>query len=220
MNCIDIKSVVKTFERGRGTFNAVDGVSLSVEKGEFLQIIGRSGSGKTTLLYLLLGLLECDEGNISILGKNLSELESKDAFRNENIGYVPQGNSLIMNLNVRDNIRLPHFLQPRDYSVEERVDELISMLNMEKLAKMLPHSLSGGEIRRIMVARAMLNRPEVIIADEPTSNLDTENTAQVMEMFKSLHDQGATVVMVTHEADILKYGTRTVEMLDGKFKEG
>ncbi len=216
MSCIEVNSLVKTFSRGRGSFNAVDGVSLSVETGEFLQLIGRSGSGKTTLLYLMLGLLEADGGSIHVLGENLAGMELPDTFRNTHIGYIPQGNSLIMNLSVRDNIRLPHFLQKREHSVEERTEELLEMLNMQDLAHMLPHSLSGGEIRRIMVARAMLNRPELIIADEPTSNLDTENTRQVMEMLQNLHRQGSTVVMVTHEADILQYGTRTVEMRDGK----
>lgn len=225
MNCIQANSLTKTFFRGRNTFNAVDNLDILITAGEFLQIVGRSGSGKTTLLYLLLGLLTPDNGTISILGNSLSDISNLDAFRNTHIGYIPQGNSLIMNLTVRDNIRLPYYLQKTNNSsqqhtsfIEQRTDELLDLLHMQDLAHMLPHSLSGGEIRRIMVARATLNNPELIIADEPTSNLDTENTTKVMNMLKTLHEQGTTIVMVTHETDILSYGTRTIEMQDGVFK--
>lgn len=210
-------NISKTFKRREEDFYAVKNVDFSLSKGEFVFICGRSGSGKTTLLNLLAGLLNADSGTVLYNDKNIFEFSDneKSFYRNEYIGFVPQTIGSLPNLSVLDNVRLPHFLFKRDGDGKDRALFLLEMMGIAGLKDELPKNLSGGETKRMLIARALMNSPAVLIADEPTSDLDASTTKDVMGALKSINAEGTAVIIVTHDNDILSSDIKTYTMSDG-----
>lgn len=217
---LEITGLTKKYQRGEHLIAALEDVDLTLEDGEFLHIIGHSGSGKSTLLSLIAGLLTPDAGTISISGTEFSKLtdEKRAVFRNQHIGVVPQMPTLLSSLNVFDNVAMPAYLAKKDGDIDGRVWYLLDELGIRDLATALPKTLSGGEIRRVLIARALMMEPELILADEPTSDLDPKRTKEVMELFQRINKQGTSLIVVTHEHDTLSYGDRVLELASGRFK--
>lgn len=216
-----VNKLTKEYERGETTFCAVKDVNLLVEPGDFIQIIGRSGSGKSTLLNLIAGLLKPTSGSVFIDDKNIVHMKDKEAsrYRNSKIGYIPQGQSTLANLSVLDNVRLPHDLFKRNEEVTKQVQTLLNETGISYLANSYPKQLSGGELKRIGIARALMNQPNYIIADEPTSDLDYQTTKEIMKLLKEITKSKTAVIMVTHELDVLEYGDCTYVMNAGKLSK-
>ncbi|MGP1531932.1 MAG: ABC transporter ATP-binding protein [Treponema sp.] len=214
---LEALNISKTFKRREEDFYAVKNVDFSLSKGEFVFICGRSGSGKTTLLNLLAGLLNADSGTVLYNDKNIFEFSDneKSFYRNEYIGFVPQTIGSLPNLSVLDNVRLPHFLFKRDGDGKDRALFLLEMMGIAGLKDELPKNLSGGETKRMLIARALMNSPTVLIADEPTSDLDASTTKDVMSALKSINAEGTAVIIVTHDNDILSSDIKTYTMSDG-----
>lgn len=221
MNLINVNNLSKSFRRGERDFFAIDNVSFDVNEKDFINIIGKSGSGKTTLLTLLSAIIEPTSGDIFVEGKNLSKMddEEKSGYRNEFIGYVPQSLGTLPTLNVLDNVRLPHFFKKREGNGVERARMLLDMCGILDLENDFCKNLSGGELKRVLIARALMNEPKILIADEPTSDLDSKTTIEIMNMLKEINEKGTTIIIVTHDNDLLKYGSRLLEMTDGKLNE-
>lgn len=221
MNLINVNNLSKSFKRGERYFFAIDNVSFDVKEKDFINIIGKSGSGKTTLLTLLSAIIEPTSGDILVEGKNLSDMddEEKSGYRNEFIGYVPQSLGTLPTLNVLDNVRLPYFFKNREGNGVERARMLLDMCGILDLENDFCKNLSGGELKRVLIARALMNEPKILIADEPTSDLDSKTTIEIMNMLKEINEKGTTIIIVTHDNDLLKYGSRLLEMTDGKLNE-
>lgn len=221
MNLINVNNLSKSFRRGERDFFAIDNVSFDVKEKDFINIIGKSGSGKTTLLTLLSAIIEPTSGDILVEGKNLSDMddEEKSGYRNEFIGYVPQSLGTLPTLNVLDNVRLPYFFKKREGDGVERARMLLDMCGILDLENDFCKNLSGGELKRVLIARALMNEPKILIADEPTSDLDSKTTIEIMNMLKEINEKGTTIIIVTHDNDLLKYGSRLLEMTDGKLNE-
>jgi putative ABC transport system ATP-binding protein len=217
MGLLELKDLTKSYQRGGQAFNAVNRVSLSVEPGEFISIIGRSGSGKSTLLNMSAGLLRPTGGTVLFEGNDIHQLKDRELsfLRNEKIGYVPQGQSLLSNFTVFDNVCIPWFLFKREGDAEGRAFILLEKVGISHLASSYPRELSGGEMRRVSIARALINEPRLLIADEPTGDLDAATTAEIMELFNRIAGEGTAVLMVTHELDTLNYGNKTYAMNEG-----
>ena len=214
---LEALNISKTFKRREEDFYAVKNVDFSLSKGEFVFICGRSGSGKTTLLNLLAGLLNADSGTVLYNDKNIFDFSDneKSFYRNEYIGFVPQTIGSLPNLSVLDNVRLPHFLFKRDGDGKDRALFLLEIMGISGLKDELPKNLSGGETKRMLIARALMNSPTVLIADEPTSDLDASTTKDVMSALKSINSEGTAVIIVTHDNDILNSDIKTYTMSDG-----
>lgn len=221
MSMLSACSLVKEYFREGCAFRAVDDANLRVEKGDLVGIVGRSGSGKTTFLNMIAGLLKPTYGRIEIDGIDILALADAEVslLRNRLIGYVPQGQSLLSNLTVFDNVRLPYYFAERDDNVVGRTAFLLGELDIPHLAGMYPAQLSGGEMRRVAIARAMMNRPSLLLADEPTGDLDIDNIHGVMEIFAALAAKGVTVIFSTHEDAAVQKAERIVEMVSGTMTE-
>ena len=221
MNLINVNNLSKSFKRGERDFFAIDNVSFDVKEKDFINIIGKSGSGKSTLLTLLSAIIEPTSGDILVEGKNLSDMddEEKSGYRNEFIGYVPQSLGTLPTLNVLDNVRLPYFFKNREGNGVERARMLLDMCGILDLENDFCKNLSGGELKRVLIARALMNEPKILIADEPTSDLDSKTTIEIMNMLKEINEKGTTIIIVTHDNDLFKYGSRLLEMTDGKLNE-
>jgi len=218
---LDVRNLTKQFNRGRTTFKAVSGVSLTVAPGDFVSIIGRSGSGKSTLLNLIAGLLKPTSGCIVLDGQDVSSLDDKavSRYRNATIGYIPQGHSILANLTVLDNVRLPFFLMKYKGDVTEKAMSLLKEVGIRHLAAMYPGQLSGGELRRVSIARSLINEPVLLMADEPTSDLDAQTTGEIMSLFSRIAQNGTAILMVTHEPDTLDFASRVFRMESGILTE-
>lgn len=219
------ENAVKEFIReGRGTniFTAVAENNIILESGQFTVLTGRSGSGKTTLLNMLAGLLPPTRGRIMLDGTDLYALDDKrlSRLRNERIGVIPQGQTAVYSLTVIENVLLPFMLYKEQSSEAEKyARELLERLDIAPLANVKPSELSGGELRRMSIARALIRRPSVILADEPTGDLDDENTRAVFEFLRRTADEGAAVLTVTHESDAGQYAHRLMRMNGGRLEE-
>lgn len=213
--------LVKEYERRGKSFRAVDDIEFAIDKGEFVMIEGESGSGKTTFLNLLTGLTDPTSGDVTIDGKTLKDISDKDIskIRNEKIKYIPQGESLLSALTVRENILFPFTIGGTKRPSEERLLEVAEKLGITELLDEYPSELSGGEMRRATIARAVINRPSLIIADEPTGSLDQANTSKVMDIFKSIAEEGTAVIVVTHQKETLGYASKVYSMSEGKLTE-
>lgn len=221
MLLVDVNNVYKIFERGGRDFTALNDVNFSVNSGDFINIVGKSGSGKSTLLTILSAIQEPTKGGVRVLERKISEMtdDEKSHYRNEFVGYVPQILGTLSTLNVIDNVRLPHFFMKREGDGIKRAEELLDMCGILHLKYEFPRNLSGGEVKRVLIARALMNEPKILLADEPTSDLDSATSSEIMEMLKKINDNGTTIIIVTHDDDLLKYGSRLLEMSDGKLKE-
>ncbi|EFR33810.1 MAG: ABC transporter ATP-binding protein [Peptoniphilus harei] len=221
---IKTENLSKSFKRGSNTLFAVKNVNFTLEEGDFVNIIGRSGSGKSTFLNLLSGLLKPTEGKIFAKGKDMSDFSDREIskYRNEVIGFVPQSLGTLPNLNVLENVSLPYYLFKRDDSAYEKAAMLLDEMGILHLKDDFPKNLSGGELKRVLIARSMINSPELLILDEPTSDLDKNTTMEIMDLLKKINSKGTALIIVTHELDILKYGNTLCQMEDGSLikKEG
>ena len=202
-------------------FDAVTPTSLTLASGELVACRGRSGSGKSTLLNMLAGLLEPSGGAVRLIGQDVYALDdaARSRLRNERIGVVPQGQTALHALTVLENVTLPCGLYGSDEGVEDRALRLLGRLGIDELAESYPAELSGGELRRMAIARGMVRNPAVVFADEPTSDLDDETTALVLEMLREYAEGGRAVFMVTHESDAVRYAHRTLRMDAGVLTE-
>jgi putative ABC transport system ATP-binding protein len=217
MGLLELNGLTKEYKRGERAFNAVNDVTLSVQRGDFISIIGRSGSGKSTLLNMSAGLLKPSAGTVLFDGQDIFSLADKSIslIRNERIGFVPQGVSLLSNFTVLENICIPWFLFKREGDPEERALALLEKTGIAHLSASYPKELSGGEIRRVAIARSLINNPALLIADGPTSDLDAETTAEIMKLLSTIAKEGTAVLIVTHELDTLSYGNKVYSMNSG-----
>ena len=221
MSFLSTEKLVKEYLRRGKSFNAVDDIDFNIGRGEFVMIEGESGSGKTTFLNLLTGLTGPTSGSILVEGKELKSFSDKEIsnLRNEKIKYIPQGESLLSALTVRENILFPFTIGGISGPTEEQLNETAEKLGIADLLDEYPSELSGGEMRRATIARAVINKPSLIIADEPTGSLDSANTAKVMEIFKNIASEGTAVIVVTHQKETLGYASRVLEMEQGRLNE-
>lgn len=216
---IELKALTKRYGLGDAAFNALDGVNLQIEKGEFIAIMGPSGCGKTTLLNVL-GLLDtADDGEYLLDGKQVESLSSAQhaRIRSGQVGMVFQNFNLINRLTVLENVALPlTYKGVRRTKRLERASEVLKQFHLQEREYYMPWQLSGGQMQRVAIARALVNEPSIILADEPTGNLDSRSSHVIMEELSELHKKGNTIIMVTHNPNLTSYASRVINMLDGK----
>lgn len=215
---LETEDLVKYYGFGSNTVRAIDHTTLKIEAGEFTSIVGRSGSGKSTLLHMLGGLDRPDSGKVYIEGKDIFSLKDDRlaAFRRRKIGFIFQSYNLIPSLNVWENIVLPIGLDVRKAD-ERYVREIVRRIGMEEKIHALPNTLSGGQQQRVAIARALASRPAIILADEPTGNLDSKTELEVVSLLKNcVAEYGQTLVMITHDEKIAQMGDRMIVIEDGK----
>ena len=217
---LQVKNLSKEYKRKNEIFLAVNNVNLSISQGEFACIVGPSGCGKSTLLNMVAGLLKPASGKISIDGSEIFEKSKNELalLRNETIGYVLQGQNLLSNFTILDNICMPAYLSPKKRMVKARAMELLEEVGLKGMEEEYPARLSGGELRRVSIIRGLINNPQILIADEPTSNLDPENAKMVMKFFKEISSNGTTILISTHNLGFLDYTQKTYEMEKGILK--
>lgn len=216
---IDLKGIKKIY-KGKGIHTvALNDINLSIDAGEFLCIMGRSGSGKTTLLNVLGCMDDFDEGEYIFDGIDVKKLKSRElaSFRSKNVGFVFQSFNLIDDMNVLENVEVPlgYAGMPSKKRMQTAL-EMIKKLGMQDKIKHYPSELSGGQQQRVAIARALANNPKIILADEPTGNLDSENGEMIMTLLKNLNEEGKTIILVTHDMSVAKYAKRKIIMNDGK----
>ena len=220
---IDLREVVKDYATGAGSYRALDGVTMRVAPGELVAIQGRSGCGKTTLLNMITGIDRPSGGAITVAGMDLRRSSENELarWRGRHVGVVFQFFQLIPTLTVAENVMLPMDFAGRGTPRErrERAAELLALVDMTDQADKLPLATSGGQQQRVAIARALANEPAVLVADEPTGNLDSSTAAQVFGIFRLLADTGTTVVLVTHDAELARLARRVVQMADGRIVE-
>ena len=220
MNIVEVKNLSKSFMQGDTEIKAVDGVSFGIAEGDLVAITGQSGSGKTTLLNLIGGIEEATEGEIFIDGADIT-LADKDELarlRRQKIGYVFQDFNLIPILTVRENIIMPLLLDSKKVN-KKRFGEIVSYLGLESRLDHLPGQLSGGQQQRAAIARALINEPDIILADEPTGNLDRKMADEIMRLLIGLNEKGITILLVTHEERYADMCRRKIVMRDGKAEQ-
>lgn len=218
MEILRVENLTKIYGSGANQVVALDHVSLSVEKGEFVAIVGASGSGKSTLLHLIGGVDRPTGGKVYIDGKDIYEFDDDKLaiFRRRQVGLIYQFYNLIPILNVEENISLPLSLDNREVD-KKKLADLIRTLGLEKRRKHLPNELSGGQQQRTSIGRAMITNPAIILADEPTGNLDSKSSEEIVELLRrSNRDYEQTIVMITHNMEIAKYADRIIKIEDGK----
>ncbi|WP_313069588.1 ABC transporter ATP-binding protein [Lacrimispora sp.] len=222
MKILEAINLKKYYPSGNSLVKAVDGISFSVERGEFIVIVGSSGSGKTTLLNLLGGLDTADNGQVIIQEKSLLDMkdEARTIFRRKNIGFIFQNYNLMETLNVYKNITIPVRLDGIKPD-EKYISEIIRKLSLEEKTAMRPNQLSGGQQQRVAIARALAAKPAIILADEPTGNLDSKTSGEVLELMQTtLKELNQTILMITHNESIAKLADRVIYIADGKIAGG
>ena len=217
MKILNVENLVKTYGNGENIVHAVDHVSFSVEKGEFVAIVGASGSGKSTLMHMIGGVDIPTGGHIFVDGQEITGMNAEKLaiFRRRQIGVVYQFYNLIPILTAEENITLPIDLDGRK-TEQKRLDELLKTLGIEDKRHSLPNQLSGGQQQRVSIARALITEPALLLADEPTGNLDSKNGREVMDLLSELHSEGSTIVMVTHSQKDAARAQRIINLFDGK----
>lgn len=218
---IQIEDMYKIYNTGEDEVRALDGVSLEIQEGEFVAIIGHSGSGKSTLMNMLGCLDTPTSGRYYLKGEDISQMTDNELseIRNKEIGFIFQGFNLIANLDALGNVELP--LIYRGISRKERREvskAALEMVGLEKRMKHKPSEMSGGQQQRVAVARAIAAKPPIILADEPTGNLDSHSTEEIIKILKKLHETGKTVIMITHDSDVAKQAERIIRIKDGEIE--
>ena len=217
---IEVTNVSKSFGKNTSLNQVLDGACMYVQEGEFVSLMGASGSGKSTLLYLIGGLDREFEGKITLCGKDIGSLKDKELsdLRLKNVGFIFQFYNLVMNLSVEDNILLPQTMNGKTKSsLKKELDEILEITGLTEKRKSMPNQLSGGQQQRVAIARAVIGNPKVLLADEPTGNLDKKSTGEIMDLFKRLNqEKGLTILQVTHSEECATYGTRTVVLDSGR----
>lgn len=217
---ISVRDLRKTYHVGDVDVHALRGVNLEVRRGEFLSIVGHSGSGKSTLFNIIGGLTPPTAGHIVIDGKDLREMSEGDRtnLRKQSIGFVFQKYNLLPTLNAHDNIALARSMAGKsvDVDMDQDFQQVLTLLGIAHRLHHKPRALSGGEQQRVAIARAVVNHPAILLADEPTGNLDTENSERVLSLLRDLNERlGQTIIMITHNPEAAAYGHRTARMKDG-----
>jgi putative ABC transport system ATP-binding protein len=216
---IQTRDLRKIYRVGQVDVAALRGVDLDVKAGEFLAIIGPSGSGKSTLFHIIGGLTPPTSGHVRVADRDLAGMTDAERtrMRRRTVGFVFQKFNLLPNLTARDNIAVARYLGGTDSKPDAQFEEALNLLGIAQRLDHKPNALSGGEQQRIAIARAIVNRPAILLADEPTGNLDTENSRAVLEIMRDLNQRlGQTILMITHNPEAAAYGHRTVQMRDGK----
>lgn len=217
---ITLKNIDKLYGTGTNTFKALDNINLEIKKGEFVAVVGASGSGKSTLLNII-GCMDSPTGgeyifeNENILKKKYRQLAS---FRNKKIGFVFQAFNLADDCTAAENVAMPlGYAGMKKAQRDKRVKEILADVGLSDKAKSFPRQLSGGQQQRVAIARALVNNPELILADEPTGNLDTYNAAQIMELFQKIHrESDRTIIMITHNPELAEQADRVIRITDGR----
>lgn len=220
MSILQVTGLKKYYGAGAGVTRALDGVTLSIEQGEFAAIVGTSGSGKSTLLHMMGGLDVPTSGSVVVRGKELGKMKEEQLtiFRRRNIGFVFQNYNLVPVLNVYENIVLPVELDG-DQPDRRYMEEIVQMLALEDKLQNMPNNLSGGQQQRVAIARALISKPAIILADEPTGNLDSRTSSDVLGLLKTTSRKfHQTLVMITHNNEIAQLADRIVRIEDGKIK--
>lgn len=216
---VEAAGLTKIYGAGRNRVTALVDVSLAVRSGEFLTIMGASGSGKSTLLHLLAGLTERTSGEVKINGVDMATMSDAERtrFRRRNIGIVFQAFNLIPTLTAEENILLPSLIEGKPQQARDKLESQLETLELQDRRKHRPDSLSGGEQQRVAIARALIMEPALVLADEPTGNLDSENSERLCKILRTLCDeQRRTIVLVTHDSQVARYGDRCVTLKDGR----
>jgi ABC-type lipoprotein export system ATPase subunit len=218
---IDVEGASKIYRSGGAEVRAVDDVHFGIHPGEFVLIVGRSGSGKSTLLGLLAGLIRPTLGTVRIRGKEIGSLSDDEIseLRSREIGFVFQFSGLLPTLTVLENVMVPSLFDRNATGTRARALDLLAAVGLADRAETYPRTLSSGEMKRVAIARALINRPSLLIADEPTGDLDVDTEDEIMQVFGRLNRDGTTVVMVTHNPDLAQYATRMYRMDRGRLEE-
>jgi putative ABC transport system ATP-binding protein len=219
---IQLRDVCKNYQVGTEVIHALDHVSLDIFEGEFVSIIGPSGSGKSTLMNIIGCLDVADDGAYALDEIPIEDYTEDElaAVRNKKIGFVFQNFNLIPKLTAEENVELPLIYQKMKRSErDQKVEEALKRVKLEHRASHYPTELSGGQQQRVAIARAIATGPSLILADEPTGNLDSQTSREIMDIFKELHRQGNTIVLITHDPDVAKQAERSINILDGKITE-
>jgi putative ABC transport system ATP-binding protein len=219
MNLIEIKNLSKTYESGEECVMALREVGFSIERGEFISVMGPSGSGKSTLLTILGGLNHPTGGDVVVdeIPIYKLSLEKLADFRREYLGFIFQSFQLIPYLNVIENVMLPLSIAQRSNREQTKMaEEILEKTGLKGKERRLPDQLSGGEQERVAIARALVNSPPILLADEPTGNLDSKTGKEIMGLFKTLHEEGQTIIMVTHHPENTAFSTRNILLRDGR----
>jgi len=219
MSLIEIKKLDKAYESGDGCVLALVDVDLNIERGEFISVMGPSGSGKSTLLTILGGLNHPTKGDVVVDDIPIYKLslEKLADFRREYLGFIFQSFQLIPYLTVAENVMLPLSITEKSNREQMKMaEEILERIGLKGKGKRLPDQLSGGEQERVAIARALVNSPPILMADEPTGNLDSKTGKEIMDLFKSLNEEGQTIVMVTHNPENIAFSTRTLFLKDGR----
>jgi len=219
---VELVDICKTYDTGAAAFEALHKVNLKIEEGEFLAIIGPSGSGKSTLMHILGCLDSPTSGVMKLEGRDISRMSSNElsGIRNKRIGFVFQTFNLLPRFNILQNVELPMvYGNVSPFERKKRAMDVLKMVGLDDRWNHLPQELSGGQRQRAAIARALVMRPAMVFADEPTGNLDTKTGAQIMELFKELNEKGHTIILVTHDREIASQATRQIEIRDGRVRE-
>ena len=221
-NAIEISRLKKTYRVGQVDVPALRGVDLAVKPGEFLSIVGPSGSGKSTLFHIIGALTPPTSGTVQVGGEDLSRMNDaqRTRLRKRTVGFVFQKFNLLPNLTARDNIQVARYIGGHDGQPDPHFEEVLTLLGIARRLDHKPNALSGGEQQRIAIARAIVNHPAILLADEPTGNLDTENSQAVLGVLRDLNERtGQTILMITHNPEAAAYGHAIVHMRDGRIIE-
>ena len=218
MSFLQVENLSKIYGKGETKVVALDNISFEIKKGEFVAIIGTSGSGKSTLLHILGGIDKPSQGKVIIEGKDVYSLnENKLAvFRRRKIGLIYQFYNLVPVLTVEENISLPVLLDKKEPE-QNKLNDLINILKLNERRKYLPNELSGGQQQRVSIGRALISSPAIVLADEPTGNLDSENSDEIIKLFKTSHEKyNQTIILITHNPSVAEQADRIIEIKDGK----
>ena len=216
---IEVRDLRKTYHVGDVDVHALRGVNLTVARGEFLSVVGPSGSGKSTLFHILGGLSAPSAGSVTINGQDLTQISDgeRTSMRKRTVGFVFQKYNLLPTLSAADNIAIARHLSGNSNNGDAQFDQILDLLGIRHRLHHKPRALSGGEQQRVAIARAIVNHPAILLADEPTGNLDTENSTAVLSLLRDLNQRlTQTILMITHNPEAAAYGHRTVEMRDGR----
>ena len=223
MNVIELKGVKKNYPLGKTVVHAVKGVDLTIEGGDLLSIVGPSGSGKTTLLNIIGCIDHASEGSVTIHGEDIRSLNDRQLtdLRLHRIGFIFQTFNLIPVLTVRENVEFPLLLMKRNRlsqkEIRERIEQLVEEVGLKEFIEHRPYELSGGQRQRVAIARALVTKPDLVLADEPTANLDSATGEKILELMKELNEiENTTFIFSTHDPEVLKYAKNVVKIKDGK----
>ncbi len=222
MNILELCNIKKKYDNGEEIRQVINDISLELREGDFISIMGPSGSGKSTLLYIMSGILPCDSGKVLFLGKQLNEIKEKElaTIRKSKMGFVFQQAAFLKNLTILDNILLPAF-NSKDADKQEIVaygKELMKKLSIGDLADRKLSEVSGGQLQRAGICRALMNKPSIVFADEPTGALNSKTSEEIMEIFKTINEQGVAIVLVTHDRRVAAYGNKVLFLVDGQIQ--